>query len=107
MNSIKKQNSISTDTRQKLDIGFLYASPLISILKGSKQTSITVPKPLNFEKEKETLKKVLLESKKTFKIKSMVATKKNFREIMKLEPRILHISCRGNTSDTGDYLAFE
>ena len=37
----------------------------------------------------------------------MVATKKNFREMLRLKPQILHISCHGVTKPDGQHLVFE
>ena len=37
----------------------------------------------------------------------MVATKYNLREMMKLKPRILHISCHGITKEGNNHLIFE
>ena len=41
------------------------------------------------------------DSEKAYTFKSMVATKKNFKEMLRLKPQILHISCHGVTKSDG------
>ena len=89
----------------KLDIGFLHASPLISIDENNGKSKV-LPQ-LDYEKEEEKIIEALYESGKAYKFKSMVATKMNFREMMKLQPSILHISCHGITNEKEEYLIFE
>ena len=51
--------------------------------------------PLDFRTEKRTIKSIIKDSKKEINFKSSVATDKAFTEMMKENPRILHISCHG------------
>ena len=68
-------------TTSKVDIGFIHASPLMY-----KKGKLYVPEQLEFLREKETIKQAIHESEKAIKFKSMVATQKNFSEMLSQEP---------------------
>ena len=54
-----------------------------------------MPPALNFKKEEREIKKALRKSKSKVLYQSKVATRDNFEEILRKEPKILHISCHG------------
>ena len=79
-----------TKSSDRLDIGFLHASPLIykdKVIKTSPQ--------LNFIQEAKTIKTAMKKTKQNIRFKSMVATKKNLSDMLQLKPQVLHISCHG------------
>ena len=82
---------------RELDIGFLFASPLIyrDTSTGSRRSGFSVPPPLHFAEEVRNIKHAIKNSKKRIVFKSMVATQANLCEMLNKEPRILHISCHG------------
>ena len=103
---IKKQKQ---DKKKQLDIGFVYASPLI--IKEKKNVNgkeiIVRSTPIEFKKEEKTIKSAIVESEKSIRFKSMVATTENFGEMLELEPKILHISCHGIRKEKEYFLLFE
>ena len=82
----------------QLDIGFLFASPLI--YKNfdpcrTRKEGMEAPPPISFQEEVKNIKQAIRDSEKKIAFKSMVATISNFSEMLNKEPRILHISCHG------------
>ena len=76
----------------RIDIGFLHASPLTL---GASKVPATAEPPIDFVSEAQKIKTALKESKQQFQFKSMVATRKNFTDMISREPNVLHISCHG------------
>ena len=106
--------------KNSLDIGYLFASPLIYEAKEVKGTLREVS-AIRFQDEIEIIKQAVHESHQAITFKSKVATHSNFVEIINKQPRILHISCHGlhddqrmnaspnlhPTEDDYNYLLFE
>ena len=88
--SMNQRKVVKRDDR--LDIGFLHASPLIYVDAGK---TLSSPQ-LEFCREAKTIKKALKNTGQNIRYMSMVATEDNFSEMLRLNPQVLHISCHGH-----------
>ena len=98
----------------KLDIGFIFASPLIFKENPAKtKDRYSVIDPIHFSQEAASIKEAVAETSQKIIFQSMVATISNFSRILNQKPRVLHISCHGiannnqGKKEEGDYLLFE
>ena len=80
--------------KNTLDIGYLFASPLIYENKEAKGALREIS-AIRFQDEIEKIKQAIQESSQAITFKSNVATPSSFVEIINKQPRILHISCHG------------
>ena len=90
-----KKQLMRGKSKTQLDIGFLFASPLIY----RDEDGLFTSPQLTFKTEKRYIKEAIRESHKAIKFKSKVATKENFSDMLRSGPRILHISCHGRINN--------
>ena len=95
------KNSIQLNKNKKIDLLFLYASPIVSLLKeGYVQTSI----PIHYREEINNLIKLFYKSKKEYICLFECGTEKNFRDALTKEPKILQISSHGELSTQNEFI---
>ena len=105
-NSNTNINMINNESR--LDIAFLYSNPLI---KQTKDIIISLNEPIDFEKEIINLVDTFKNSNKKITSRFEIANLDNLQEILRKNPKILHISCHGAYEEVDGqskfYLYFE
>lgn len=84
--------------KNALDIGYLFASPLIYENKEVKGALREIS-AIRFQDEIEVIKQAVRESHQAITFMSNVATHSNFVDVINKTPRILHISCHGLHDD--------
>ena len=85
------------DTKEKdIDIGFLFASPIVleNHFPGQKQELVEFPQ-ISWKKELKLIKDEVRKKELRMKIEASVATTQKLIDMLKKSMRVLHISCHG------------
>ena len=97
---ISQLEEIKNNKNKKIDLYYLFASPIVSLMEDKYVDSST---PINYREEIKNLVSLFYKSKKEYICFFECGTEKNFREALSKEPKILHISSHGKLSTQKEF----
>ena len=97
---ISQLEEIKNNKNKKIDLYYLFASPIVSLMEDKYVESST---PINYREEIKNLVSLFYKSKKEYICFFECGTEKNFREALSKEPKILHLSSHGKLSTQKEF----
>jgi len=112
---LQTNSEIKKPEENKIDLAFLFASPLVSIYQDIDSFKLQPMANLDYENEFNMVIKNISDIRRSIKYTKSVATVNNFQKTLNLAPTALHFSGHGLTnrafssdrSKEGDFLVFE